>query len=374
MALRDLSKIAQEQVHSGDTRHTFTLKIAGKDWTEDVESATITYAADGGSEVTILSHRSMTGWENSPVYVDFGFGGHEMNYFQGILANVDDRHWGAANEAIAWGPFRVMAEQVMLNNQNYSGWGIDDAINNIVQRAGYRAGVVEVQGRGNFTIEADTIFPLESTLLDAASTLCEAAGYIYTDRPRGRLLFKPRPLPGATGKVGHRYSEQHFPAEGFLAVPSTRGHFSRVIVFRRNDEGNGFAVYKDIPVENHSRVKPAKNRAFIIPDFVGSNEAADREGRATARALEQGVYDIQMTGITANPELLLHDTIETRVREIQDDRWYESVYRWVADQGVTVSLSGAGNLMDVTGTGMRVSQKRVARPFYTGRSNQVVRF
>lgn len=373
MGVRQLGKIAQQQVHSGDDRHTFNVRVQGRNWTKELEAVTISYSNDGTSECTLMSHRSLNGLENSRISVDFGYGGDEANYFTGRIAMVDDRHWGTASEATAWGPFRLMAEQVLLTDVDYSGKQVDAALLDIVDRAGYRKGNVDVRGRGNFQIEAESIFPLEAKLSEVANTLCEAAGYVMADRPEDHLVFMPRPRTGAYGRAKYRYNENHFQPESFTAVPTARSMYARVIVFRRNEAGTGLDFYKDIPIEIESEVRPPQNRAYIIADFPGSERDAEREARSTADALESGFYDINLTGIAANPDILLHDTLTTTVTEFWDDDRYLVTYKWNVDQGITVNLSRSGNWMDLQGTGIRTKTRKLARPYNSYRSSSIVR-
>lgn len=359
-----MTELAQMPVHSHPRHETMRVRVEGKGFTEAVESATISYAADGTSEATINTYRSLRGWENAEVTIDIGYGRYLENYFTGKIGSMVENPWGGPNEVQCWGPFKLMADQILGEQVDYTGDQIQAALMDLVRRSKFRRGKVEVKQGSSFTLEAESIFPLETTLAEAANTLCTSANFVLTDLPGGRRLMMPKPRAGATGRVNVRYNEGHFPQEGFSAAPSSRSFYSKVQVFRRNEQG-ALEINVIKPVDIESRFKPPQGRTYIIPEFSGTLTDANREGIQTARSLSRGVYDITMGGIAANTEIAMYDTIQTKAIEIREQanvvEYWKVTYNWIVDQGIGVTLDRSGNVMEVSGTGILVDEKLVDR-------------
>ncbi len=361
----DISNIAKEQIHSGPTAETFRVRVAGRSISSSVESVDVTYSGDGTSEATINTWRSLNGFENAEISVDVGYGELLENYFTGKIGSMQEDSWGGPNEIQCWGPFKLMADQVIGEQVNYKNMDIVDALMDLVRRAKYQKGKVEVMRGAAFPISGDNaVFVWETKLGEAANTLAGAANYVFADLPGGRRLIRPKPRPGTVGQVKERYNESHFPPGGFTATPSNRSFYASVRVFRRNDNGT-LEVDAKRPIGIQSRFRPPVGRVFVVPDFVGTQQAAEREATITARALSRGVYDIELSGLAANPELAMYDTIQTRTTEIRergDEReWWTVTYNWLIDGSITLNCSKSGNLMTLTGAGVIADERLVRR-------------
>lgn len=359
-----MTELAQNPVHANPFHETMRVRVEGKSFTEAVESATISYSSDGTSEAVVNTYRSLRGWENAEISIDIGYGRYLENYFTGRIGSMTENHWGGPNEVQCWGPFKLMADQILGTQVDYTGDEIQSALMDLVRRSKFRSGKVEVRQGRSFVLEAESVFPLETTLGSAASTLCGAANFVLTDLPGGRRLMMPKPRAGATGRVNVRYNEGHYPREGFSAVPSNRSFYSKVQVFRRGETGN-LEINVTKPVDVESRFKPPQGRTYVIPEFSGSAAGAEKEATETARSLSRGVYDIGMSGIAANTEIAMYDTIQTRTTELREQadvlEYWHTTYNWIVDQGISVTLSRSGNTMDVSGTGILVDEKLVRR-------------
>lgn len=361
----EIANIAKEQIHSGPTAENFRITVEGKGISNSVESASVTYSNDGSSEATVNTWRSLNGYENAELKIDVGYGDLLQNYFTGKIGTMTENSWGGPNEVTAWGPFKLMADQVIGEQVSYKNMDIVTALMDLVKRAKYPRGKVEVQRGSPFTITGDNaVFVWETKLGEAASTLATSANYVFADLPGGRRLIRPRPRPGTVGVVRERYNEAHFPPEGFTAAPSNRSFYSSVRVFRRNDQG-GMEVDAKRPVGIESKYRPPEGRVFVVSDFVGDQAAAEREATITARALSRGVYEVEVVGLAANPELVMYDTIQTRVTEIREREgereWWDVTYNWLLDQSIVLNISRLGNLMTLNGTGLIADERLVRR-------------
>lgn len=360
----------------------YGLHIGSGDYTSNLLSATVTYANDGSSDLALTVDASLETLVNAPVSLRLGYGSETALYFAGDLEDPVDTHWGDGSTADAWGPFKLMVDQMVGEpgeTIDYRGWTLEGAFLDLVNRAGYRRQAIDIRGASGFVIGQTPVDPtapttstaglynFETTIQSVAQDLVTSAGFVLPDRPGGRLLM-PKPRPGATGKYKASYDEGNYGPKAFTASLQKRGYYSRVVIFRRETDGSFSFPPVDVPVSVEGPYKPPRNRAYLVSDFVGSYQDAVHQGDFLARTLSHGSYACSISSMSANPDLLLYDSIEatgTEFRGARKDR-YRTRYGWIIDGGITATVAPGVMDMSLTGTGIKLSEKSLPKPFYLG--------
>lgn len=308
----------------------------------------------------------------APVRLDIGYGDRLLNFFAGTLEFAPD------GTPVAYGPFKLMAEQRLGEQVNYSGFYLEDALSDLayhpVHGAGLAQGTIEVvagrshligttvpPGGGSQAEPAGTIFPLETTQLEVAEALTTSAGFVFTDRPGMRKRAMPTPRPGATGKARAEYLEDHH--GGFTPARTNVRFYDSVVVFRRNEDGT-YAAYAKAPVENTGRRRPPKNRIYVIPEFVGTDEQASQAAYDTARSLGAGEFFFEIPGLAADPTILMHDSVRAwRTFEERKDRFREC-YSCQISEEQSVELSPETHDMNLSVSALRVERRLVPKAVF----------
>lgn len=371
--MSDLGRRSQAQIKTGENRPRWEIRIGAielsdPDGLSRLKSASVTYdAASGTSEASITTDLEMADLIGAPVRVSLGYGDTLATYFDGNLGPVEDDFWGLEHTGSAYGPFKLMAGQIFGEQVDYRGWSIGDFFLDLHKRAGYRADSITIQGGRNFTLQGtDVIFPLETYLADAARSVADSAGFVFTDLPDNRRLVMEAPRIGATGRTKAVYDPGTYPVGGFTARSETRRQYGSVVVFRRGEGGAMDFEPVTVPVHTEGRYKPKRLRAYVIPEFVGDVRDAEKEANRMARLLEMGLYSCELTGIGANPDLKSYDTIETEAVEWYDrggraPEPYEVLYRWIVGGQIKPTIDENGMLMGLSGEGVRVYSRAMRR-------------
>ncbi len=381
----ELSGRSQAQIKTGENGPRWevsigAIELSDPDGFSRLKNASVAYdAASGTSEASITTDLAMADLIGAPVRVSLGYGDATASatasatapatatYFDGNLGPVEDDFWGLEHTGTAYGPFKLMAGQIFGEQVDYRGWSIGDFFLDLHKRAGYRADSITVQGGRNFTLQGtDVIFPLETYLADAARSVADSAGFVFTDLPDNRRLVMEAPRIGATGRTKAVYDPGTYPVGGFTARSETRRQYGSVVVFRRGEGGAMDFEPVAVPVHTEGRYKPKRLRAYVIPEFVGDVRDAEKEANRMARLLEMGLYSCELTGIGANPDVKPFDTVETEAVEWYDrggraPEPYETLYRWIVGGQISATIDENGMLMGLSGEGVRVYSRPMRR-------------
>lgn len=356
----------------GNSQPNYRVIIGGEDVSDMLESASISYQAgedgtEGTSEAEIGLYGSLEPRINANVRILIGYGESLSEYFSGKLYEAADNHGGEASEGTCYGVFKMLTSQQFLRQVSYTGSYLERALYDIHSRASIPRGSIEVRAGRSFQIGADeeATFNLEVSLGDAVKSLCESAGFVATDLPGSRRLYMPEPRAGLTSKAKAAYNESHYPPGGFSAKRNPASTFSKVVVFRREEDGGDAFPPVTRTIDVATRHKPAPNSAYILSEFLGSYADAQNEAARLARMLSAGEYEIELSGIAANPDILLYDSLQTETTEVRDEdgsrERYRVVYNWTV-RSISVEID-EGLSMSLSGTGLKVSEVKIPKPF-----------
>lgn len=368
------TKGARKKNRTGEGRARFRLTVEGKGYRP--EALEVVYSAEeanGSSEMTIepMPHRAL---QDATTKLELGYGGRGTDglreVFRGALEVTEE------GDTIAWGPFKLMAEQRFMEQVSYQGWHLDRALFDICRRAGYAPGQIEVRGLGGFELGKKARFPLQKTLGSAANGLLKSANAVSPDRPGGRVLFMPRPRPGANAKHKASFDESHYPPEGFQPKPSRRGFYSKVVVSSVLPGGEYAFPPVIVPVANRGRRRPPKNRAYVIADFKGDSSEAAKTAAELATKLERGTVPFELSGIAADPELLVFDPVECEGTEkvwgIGSDERHLVRYDCQVDRSLSFSVTREAMGMALAGSAVEKGRRVLPKPFYFARRHSPV--
>lgn len=372
-----MTELAQQATKTrsphGNSHPNYRILIGSEDVSDVLESASIKYQAgdsnDGTSEMDLNVFASLEGQINATVRAFVGYGNELAEVFTGRLLETEDSHYGESSSGVCWGAFKQLTSQQFLERVSYEGQYLERALYDVHDRASIPRGSVEVVSGRSFQIGAaeEAVFAPEVPFADCVKSLCESAGFVGFDLPGSRRKYMPRPRssPGAKGKAV--YNESHYPPGGFTAKRNPNRTYSKVLVFRREEEGTDAFPPVMRSVEVETRYKPAPNSAYILPEFLGTFADAQNEAARLARMLAAGEYEIELSGIAANPDLMLYDTLDTETTELRDEggrskERYRTTYSWVISGENNIEIS-EGLTQSLSGTGIKVSETKLAKPF-----------
>lgn len=308
MNLSEISKLPRKGAEYAPTHR---LWIGGDNFTENLRTADVNYTSDGGGSGTQLQLRgNLQDYDNAPVVLSLGYGDDFVPYFTGRLQRPQYFPRLDYTSANAFGPYKLMADQILEEEKTYNGYSLRDALDDLIRRAAYRRGEVEVRGGGDYTIEGDDLYTWNNTLGEIAASLCDKAQYIGMDQPVGKRLFRKRPRPGVTGVFKESYDPSEYRLDAFTLSPSTEVSFAKVTVERVAKDGTQLGLYSQ-QVGKQQLFSPPKKRVYAITEFVGDADAAQQEARDTARWLRLGDYGFSFD-IPMNPTLELYDTLQVK--------------------------------------------------------------
>lgn len=362
--------LAQLALQTGDYSPTYRLKVDGERFTEKLYECSVTYSADGGSELSIATDSDLTDLTGAKVTLEIGYGDDLWPYFGGWLEEPEDNHWGEPSTAVAYGPFKEMAEATIGEDVTYSGKRLGEAIVDLHLRAGRAVQGVKYEIRGNpkYLLEGETAgLSISTSFADGINALLEMAGWISMDRPNFLRVYRPKPNPRPSGKIAASYSEAHFPAGGFTAIKSKT--YGSVGAFARDEEGNFKFPPVKVRVDSLSPNKPSELDTYWLEDWAGTESEAWVECGKLAALFADGLYSWSLSGISANPELFSHDIIRVHTTELREEgerhpSRYEVVYACVIDDEAQVDVSIEGLPMSLSGeTAIKIREKKIRDPF-----------
>jgi hypothetical protein len=376
-----LTAKAQAPVKTDSGRPRYRLTIGGEAFSGRLFDCRASYGADGSSELTISADGGLERYQNARVRLYLGYGDDLVEWFAGDLADPQDEHWGGPATATAYGPSGRLSRVPYLGQHSYAGDNLGSFVLDLARRAGMPGGSVEVLGAASFVLDASATMTVSTYLLEAEESVLPSAGYVGSDRPGYRRRYMPRPLPGQTGGYAARYDEGSYPPGGFVAKSLGRNLYEWVCVFRAGEGGSveeaKGGVYELVRVEPEGRFRPPKDSTFFVPDFAGSAGEARQEAARWARRLKRGSYACSLEGISANPGLLPFDSIAAETTEFRDEggktkERYRTSYGFAIDGGIEVNVSREGLPMAMRGEGIKLSEKKLPKPFFVRRPSPYV--
>lgn len=309
MNLSEISKLPRKGAEYAPTHR---LWIGGENFTENLRTADVAYTSDGGGSGTQMQLRAdLQDYDNAPIVLSLGYGDEFVPYFTGRVQRPQyfpRLDYTALN---AFGPYKLMADQMLdVESKTYDGFTLRDALDDLIRRAAYKRGEVEVRGGGEFTIEGGDTFVWNNSLGEIASSLCDKAQYIGMDQPVGKRLFRKRPRPGVTGTFKESYSPNEYRVDAFTLSPATEVTYAKVVVQRVAKDGTELGLYEQKVGKRQNFLPPAK-RIYPVTEFMGSAADAQQEARETARWLRLGDYGFNFE-IPMNPTIELFDTLQVK--------------------------------------------------------------
>lgn len=347
-----LAELSQSSLQVGESRPVHSVLVDS----EEVSVESFTASFEGGSSLEFVSPEDLRDLEGTSVELRIGYGSELVPYFSGHLEKP----------GLAYGPFKLMAEQRLMEQVSYNGWYVGDVFYDLSYRSGSRRARLVVKGGRSHLLE-EAVFTLETTLLEVAESIAESAGFVFADMPQGQLAM-PRPQPGSNSKSKALYTLSHH--EGLAPKLNKSRFYAGVLVFRRNEDGS-YGAYAYAPITNRSRYKPFTNRVYVVPEFAGGDEEAAQVAYDTARSLERGVYEDELT-IAANPELAPYDSIRVEDIEERGAERYEVTYLSQIDRGLKVAGSKEALDMELSLSMILESERLLPkRVFLSGRSTRI---
>lgn len=365
----------QSSLQVADARPGFEIRLANQVLDAKSFKASFAGQTSGGSVAEFSasqgSPRRREPWggleaQGAPVEIDIGYGDELVPFFRGTVEQ----------EGLAYGAFKLMAEQRLMEQVDYGGYYIDEVLYDLFYRAGRTAGrgTLEVRGGRSYLVR-DAVYTLETTLLEVAESIAESASFVLLDRPGagfGSQLAMPKPRPGAYGKASATYTPAHYTPRAFEPKLARGGFYASVLVFNRNEDGS-YAAFARAPVNNSvaGGYKPPPNRVYVVPEFTGGDAEAEQVAYDTARSLERGIYTADLT-VAANPELSPYDAIRVEHLEYRGDERYEVVYLCQIDRGLSCTGSVKGLDMQLGLSAIKETERLLpARAFFSLSTSRV---
>lgn len=360
-----LTERSQSRTQAGENAASFSLAIAGEDWTDLCSGIEASFTDDaGGSELTFEAIGDLRPYIGERVVLWLGYGDKEVPYFSGELTRPSEGSVFFTKKARALGPFALMERREFMEQKDYRNRYIGSALYETASKMSFPSGTVEVIDPQGYKIDPkaeEAIFVEEVNLQEGAKVLMGFAEYVATDLPGseyGRLRFQPRPRPGAGEKAIARYGPDDYRNKGFRVTHKDDGPYSEVIVFRRNQDGF-MPVYQKAPIENRGLKYQPKDRPYRITDFAGDSAQAKQTAYETARALGAGEFGFELDPISINPDLYRYGQIEAWKLDERRDGTYRETYACLVE-GLSANI-GAWE-MPVTGGALLIEETKVARP------------
>jgi hypothetical protein len=387
-APRVLTRLAQAQVQPFEQGSRFKLTVDKKNLTRKIKEITVNYSGDGQSGMTFTLDSNLEGSMDAPVSLQAGYGNHMTKYFDGALEEPDDDPFTFYSTAVAYGPFKILGTEYFDTFVDYSGKTIGEVLADIINRAGFPLGSIDIAKPGSFTF--DTLsFTEENSLLEAAQRATSDANYVFVDRPgfRREIMPTPKPLVGIPPKAV--YTEKHY-ARGKFTLKPQPVNYAKVVVFHRaasvvqtsqpnpgSSSGGGSPgtsgsttatpeapfddIHAEAPVKNHSKYKPPPNRIYWVPDFVGTQQDAEVMAHLMAERLSLGLFDFELT-CAFNPALLIYDTIEIQRLKQDGPHVVRQKYQCTIDKSITVNIKEKVFDMTLSGTAVQISKHELSHP------------
>lgn len=353
-----ITQLAQKKDRSSEESSRHKLTVAGKDMTHRLIDASITYTSDiggSGSELTVLG--SLTQYRDAPIALHVGYGEHMVPYFVGRLQTPKSDELLQTSTAAAYGPFKLMSDQVLGSDEDFQGKTLEWVIMELAWRAGHSAGEIEVRGGRRYRVPAGEPFSFDQTMNDVLGTLLDKANFVAYDHPGGKRIFRPRPTPGTIRPPRARYNPDHYIS--MSVDPTNEFSYSKVVVYRRSETGTGYSVYAERDINPPGRYNPPKRRWYVVSDFPGTGPEAATEAYNLAMSMREGEYTFTMSAL-ANPELRLYDTFRaTKARRLDNGDIQMQTFLCSIDNSIEIGISPGEMTMQVSGTCYELVHKRV---------------
>ncbi len=372
--------LAQRPQKTGEFSPSYRLHIGGAPFASKLYDGTAAYSADGTSDMSINADADLSAYAGEKVRLEVGYGDEFWDYFGGWLEEPEENHWGGPASAVAYGPFKELAEATIGEDVSYAGYTLGGAIVDLHGRAGrvVSGTSFEIEGNPSYLLAGEEAgLTISTSFADGINTFLEMAGWVSVDRPGFVRRYRPRPRPRPSSASDATYSEAHYPPDAFKAV---RGKvYGSVGAFARDDTG----AFKWPPVKVRvdpiaGLSKPSALKTYWLEDFAGTEADAWLECAKLAALLSDGTYGWGLSGISANPELNLYDTIRVHTTELRDeggrfkDR-YAATYACAIDTEASVDISREGNPMNLSGeTAIKLRERKLAKQFYVSRGTPSV--
>lgn len=370
-----LTALAQRKDRGSEESSRHRLTIAGKDFTHRLIDASITYTSDlggSGAELTILG--GLDHLRDAPVSLYIGYGKYMVPYFVGRLQTPKSDELMQTSTAVAYGPFKLMSDQVLGSDEDFQGKTLEWVIMELAWRAGHSPGDIEVRGGQRYKVPPGEPFSFDQTMNDVLGTLLDKANFIAYDHPGGKRIFRPRPTPGTVRPPRARYTPDQYVSMN--VDPTNEFSYSKVVVYRRNETGSGYAVYTERDIQPPGRYKPPRRRWYVVSDFPGNGVEAATEAYNLATSMREGENTFSMSAL-ANPELRLYDTFRaTKARKLSNGETQMQTFLCSIDNSIEIGVSAGEMTMEVSGTCYElVHERREQRegPVRYGLSSGIIR-
>ncbi len=328
------------------------LWIDGVNHSEDLISATVTYSTDaGGSGMDFDMWGSLDDYQDAPVELHLGYGPWKVPYFKGRIQAPKDNEIINTASATAFGPFRLMVEQVLGSNETFIGRTLEWVIMECANRAGYGTGQIVVVNGRTYRVKPGEAFPFDNKLSDVVTSLMSKAEFIGVDQPGGRRLFMPKPIPGSNTDFKTTYTSDDYMTASMDKSNETSYH--KVVVYRNGDNGKP-VVYAERKIDSQALYQPPRNRWFVVSDFIGNQREAGDEAYRLAMSLRNVERNFSMSTLF-NPDLHLYDGF--KLVKIKNDK--QKVYAASITSGITVNYApGTPAIMELTGSAYEIKRER----------------
>lgn len=331
---------------------THKLTVDGEDWTERLLSADVQYRADvGSSGLQMELTGSCEEYDDAPIRLSLGEEGNLSPYFKGRLQGPDDDDRLDKSTANAFGPFRNMITQKLGTNETFVGQTLEYVILECARRANQSSGEIIIKNGTKYRVQPGEQFPFDNNIGDVLSSLLEKAEFVGVDQPEGRREFKPKPRSGSN----KNYKATLGPTEytELEISPKEESVYSMVVVYRNGDEGTPI-VKAEREIITNSRIKPPKQRWFVVSDFEGNQDEAEEEAYKLADELRLGLNSFSIT-IPFNKRWRVHEGLKV----IRIKRKQSRIYSCFIDDGITVNYApGSAATMQLSGSAYEIRHKR----------------
>jgi hypothetical protein len=318
-ALREEGKTL---LKGGTVAPNWLLRLGTEDFTDRLISAEVTFSREGeaGMRFNVLGSLRALQYERARVSFSFGYGTKVVPYFRGRLADPFDATSGLNSEATAYALKTELGQRYFAQRLDYGEWDLRDAFDDVIDRFGADTDRFEFRGTHSTELAPDIgEFGLEVSLSEALDTILEPMQFVMYDQPGGMVIVERSHLASlGTDEVfsgAGTYEPQDYPKDGFTFSESMRTFYSSVVIFRRDETfaggggptvpglgppaGRGsphvdtpedeYAVYAEETIANSGQFNVQQGRNYLVPDYPGGQEHAEREALLLKTAIERGV-------------------------------------------------------------------------------------
>lgn len=372
------TQLAQRAIKTGDFAPTYRLLMDDRVISAKLFDGTVTYSADGTSELSLNTDMNLERYVGAKVVLEIGYGDEKWPYFGGWLEEPEDTHWGGPSTALAYGPFKELSKISLDDDITYASSTLGNAIADMHRRAGraIAGSTYEIRGNPSFELAGEEAgLAISTTFADGIGALLDLADWVSVDRPGFVRRYRAQPRPYPSADAAATYSEAHYPREAFKAQRSEL--FGSVGAFKRLEEGDLDWVVS-VKVDQSTRFPVSPLKTYWLEDYAGDEADAWQECAELAKMMSGGVYSWSLDGISANPDLELHEVIHVHTTELRDEggrfkERYHVRYACALDTETSVNIAREGNPMSVSGgTSIKLSEQRLPQPFAVSRLSSAV--